>query len=146
MVNTTISYHDGIMTWKNFPHYWPVNILAYHDGVMTWKNFPHYLPFVRGINQWLVDFPHKGSSDVFFLVGQKFLTNSWVASDLRCHDVHVIYQDLSAKTGLFQYEDALPMYGDFQYKDKTVIRLPYHYVGSSFTGKTVLYWEGAPGI
>ena len=28
--------------------------------VMTWKRFPPYCPFIRGINQSLVDSPHKG--------------------------------------------------------------------------------------
>ena len=31
-----------------------------HDGVMTWKHFPNYWPFVWGIHQWRVDSPHIG--------------------------------------------------------------------------------------
>ena len=35
------------------------NYLRIHDDVIKWKHFPRYWPFVRGIHQWLVDFPHK---------------------------------------------------------------------------------------
>ena len=35
--------------------------VKFHDEVMTWECFPHYWPFVRGIHQSLVDCPHKGS-------------------------------------------------------------------------------------
>ena len=41
-----------------------------------------------------------------------------------------------------QYKDGLSRYGDFHYKDKTVVRLSYLYNGNSYTGKTAfVYWD-----
>ena len=31
-----------------------------HGDVIKWKHFPRYWPFVRGIQRWLVNSPHKG--------------------------------------------------------------------------------------
>ena len=36
-------------------HYWD-----YHDDVIKWKHFPHYWPFVLGIHWSPVNSPHKG--------------------------------------------------------------------------------------
>ena len=42
----------------------------HYDDVIKWKHFPRYWPFVRGIDRWSVDSPHKGpvrrSFDAFF--------------------------------------------------------------------------------
>ena len=32
----------------------------FHDNVIKWKHFPRYWPFVQGIHQWPMNFPHKG--------------------------------------------------------------------------------------
>ena len=32
----------------------------YHDDIIKWKHFPHYWPFVRGIHRSPVNSPHKG--------------------------------------------------------------------------------------
>ena len=32
----------------------------WHDDVIKWKHFPHYWPFVRGIHRSPVNSPHKG--------------------------------------------------------------------------------------
>ena len=41
-----------------------------------------------------------------------------------------------------QYKDGLSRYGDFHYKDKTVLRPSYLYDGNPYTGKTIyLYWD-----
>ena len=41
-----------------------------------------------------------------------------------------------------QYKDCLSRYGDFHYKDKTVVRPSYFYNGNSYTGKKIsLYWD-----
>ena len=37
---------------------------------------------------------------------------------------------------LFQYKDRLSSYGDFHYKDKTVVRPSYLYYGNAYTGKS----------
>ena len=43
---------------------------------------------------------------------------------------------------LFQYKDGLSRYGDFHYKDKTVMRPYYLYNGNTYIGKMVsLYWD-----
>ena len=40
-------------------------------------------------------------------------------------------------------KDSLPRYGDFHYKNKTILKPSYIYNGNSFTGKTTfLYWDG----
>ena len=44
---------------------------------------------------------------------------------------------------LSEYKDGLSEYGDFHYKDETVVRLSYLYNGNSYTGKAeILYWDG----
>ena len=57
------------------------------------EHFPCYWPFVRGIHQSPVDFPHKGQwrrASMFSLIGAS--TNSWAnnwdAGHLRCHCTH----------------------------------------------------------
>ena len=68
-------------------------VTAFHDDVVKWKHFPHHWPFVRGIQQWPVDSPHKGQ----WCGALKFsLICAWTngcaknqdASDLRCHRAH----------------------------------------------------------
>ena len=34
--------------------------LRFHDDVIRWKQFPHYYLFLRGIHRSPVNFPHKG--------------------------------------------------------------------------------------
>ena len=61
---------------------------------------------------------------------------------IRCN---ISYSSCSPATtwGLSSYEDHLSRYGDFHYKNKTVMRLCYLYNGNSFTGKTTsFYWDG----
>ena len=65
----------------------------FHDVVVKWKHFPHYWPFVRGIHQSLVNSPHKGQWQgtlMFFFI--YYWTKSWVnnryADDLRHHHTH----------------------------------------------------------
>ena len=45
------TYHSYVMS--------PVGH-GFHDEVMVWEGFPHYWPFVRRIHQLLVDSHHKG--------------------------------------------------------------------------------------
>ena len=54
-------------------------IWAYHDDIIEWKHFPHYWPFVRGTHRSPVDSPHKGQwhgALMFSLIWA--WTNSWV--------------------------------------------------------------------
>ena len=66
----------------------------YHDGMMQWKWFLHYWPCQRGIHQSLVDSTHKCQwwRALFSLLLAS--TNCWtinhVAIDFRCHDAYVI--------------------------------------------------------
>ena len=46
------------MPWKFWVEHWLL-CLFHHDEVMTWKQFPHYWPFVRRINHGAVDSPCK---------------------------------------------------------------------------------------
>ena len=61
-----------------------------HDDVIRWKHFPRYCPFVRGIRQSPVNFPHKGQwrgSLMFSLICAWI--NAWInnreAGDLTRH-------------------------------------------------------------
>ena len=65
----------------------------YHDDILKWKYFLHYWPFVRGIHQSLVDSPHKFQrcrALIFSLICA--WTNGWVntgdAGDLRCYHAY----------------------------------------------------------
>ena len=44
--------------WKTFMK-WPLFHFG-HGDVITWKQFPRYWPIVRGIQQWPVNSPHNG--------------------------------------------------------------------------------------
>ena len=66
---------------------------AHPDDVIKWNHFPRYWPFVRGIDRWLVNFPHKGQwrgALMFSLIWA--FNNSWVNNgypgDLGGHDAH----------------------------------------------------------
>ena len=65
----------------------------YHDDVIKWKHFPHYWPSVRAIHWSLVDSPRKGQwrgALLFSLISA--WKNGWAnnldAGDLRCHYTH----------------------------------------------------------
>ena len=66
---------------------------VYHDDVIKWKHFPHYWPFVRGIHRSPVNSPHKDQwrgALVFSLICTRI--NGWVnngeAGDLRRKRAH----------------------------------------------------------
>ena len=65
----------------------------YHDDVINWKHFSHYWPFVQGIHRSPVNSPHKGQwhgALMFYLI--RAWINGWVnnrkAGDLICHRAH----------------------------------------------------------
>ena len=67
--------------------------MAMHNDVIEWKYFPRYWPFVRGIQRWPVNSPHKGQwlrALMFSLICTWI--NGWVnnpeAGDLRRHQAH----------------------------------------------------------
>ena len=81
----TISNHNKV---KHF-----TKIYQFHDNVIKWKYFPHYWPFVRGIHRSMVNSPHKGQwrrALMFSLICSWI--HGWVnnpeAGDLRCHCAH----------------------------------------------------------
>ena len=66
------------------------NEISWHDDVIKWKHFPRYWPFVRGIQRFPVNSPHKGQwrgALMFSLIC--VWINAWVnnreAGDLRRH-------------------------------------------------------------
>ena len=75
---------------------WYLRVLVYrhdHDDVIKWKHFPRYWPFVRGIHQSPVNYPHKGQwrrALMFSLICTRI--NGWVnngeAGDLRRYRGH----------------------------------------------------------
>ena len=67
--------------------------ILWHDDVIKWKHFPHYWPFMRGIHRSPVNSPHKGQwrgALMFSLICTRI--NGWVnngeAGDLRRHRTH----------------------------------------------------------
>ena len=68
-------------------------VTFYHDDVIKWKHFPHYWPFVRGIHRSPVNSPQKGQwrgALKFSLICARI--NGWVnnreAGDPRRHQAH----------------------------------------------------------
>ena len=65
----------------------------YHDDVIKWKHFPHYWPFVRGIHRSQVNSPHKGQwrGVLMFSLVLAWI-NGWVknreSGDLRRHQAN----------------------------------------------------------
>ena len=67
--------------------------LVWHDGVIKWKHFLHYWPFVWGIHRSPVNSPHKGQwrgALMFSLIctWPNGWVNNWDAGDLRHHGAH----------------------------------------------------------
>ena len=65
----------------------------YHDDVIKWKHFPHYWPFVRGIYWSPMNSPHKGQwrgTLMFSLICAWIngCVNNREAGNLRCHHAH----------------------------------------------------------
>ena len=72
---------------------WTITEVVCHDGVLEWKHFPRYWPFVRGIQQWPMNSPHKGQwrgALMFSLITA--WTKGWInnrdADNLRRHHIH----------------------------------------------------------
>ena len=79
-------------SWKHFTRTCDKNEL-WHEDVIKWKHFPHYWPFVREIHRSPVNFPHKGQwrgALMFALIC--VWINGWVnnreAGDLRRYRAH----------------------------------------------------------
>ena len=79
--------------WEIFRELGWLERQVFHDDVIKWKHFPHYWPFVRGIHRWQVNSPHKGQwrgALMFSLICAWI--NGWVnnheAGDLRCRRAH----------------------------------------------------------
>ena len=71
--------------------YW--SLKSYHDDVIKWKYFLHYWPFVRGIYQSPVNSPHKGQWRGALMLSLICVwINAWVndreAGASRCHHAH----------------------------------------------------------
>ena len=90
IVSTFGPANHNTMTWR--PCLYPTDspTTTIHDDVTKWKHFPRYWPFMRGIHQSPVNFPHKGQrrgSLMFSLICAWM--NGWVnageAGDLRRH-------------------------------------------------------------
>ena len=64
-----------------------------HDDVIKWKHFPRYWPYVRGIQRWPVNSPHKGQWRLALMLSLICAwINGWVnnleAGDLRRNRTH----------------------------------------------------------
>ena len=82
----------GNVTWTSWRLKSSVGWL-FHDDVIKWRNFPHYWPIVQGIHQSPVNYPQKGhwgGALMFSLICAWI--NAWVnnceAGDLRLHRTH----------------------------------------------------------
>ena len=68
-----------------------------HDDVIKWEHLPRNWPFVRGINWWPVDSPHKGQwcgALMFPLICA--WTNSWANNHCAHYGVTVMVVPISA--------------------------------------------------
>ena len=71
--------------------FWIIVQMSWHDDVIKWKHFPHYWPFVRGIpgHRWI---PHTKASDAelwcFDLRLNKWLSKQSGGWNLRRHHAH----------------------------------------------------------
>ena len=57
-----VPYHNSVIRlyYQNMKVFlWKI-VAIFHDDVIKWKHFPHYWPFVRGIHRSPVNSPHKG--------------------------------------------------------------------------------------
>ena len=88
-------FDDVIMSMRVFKSLWNWArcTVDRHDDVIKWKHFPRYWPFVRGIHQSPVNYPHKGQwpgSLMFYLICAWI--NGWLnnreAGELRRHRAH----------------------------------------------------------
>ena len=86
---------NGTVYWRKTAYDTKARCECYflHDDVIKWKHFPRYWPFVRGIHQSPVNYPHKDQwrgALMFSLIC--VWINSWVnnreAGDLRRHRAH----------------------------------------------------------
>ena len=83
-----------VRKWSNIPILSRIaSLCCGYDDVIKWKHFPRYWPFVRRIDRYPVNSPHKGQWRValmFSLIGARI--NNWVnnreAGDLRRHCIH----------------------------------------------------------
>ena len=70
---------------------WLWHVSGTHDDDIKWKHFPCHWPFVKGIQRWPVDPPHKGQWRGA-LIFDSTLTNGWInnrdAGDLKHHCTH----------------------------------------------------------
>ena len=78
---------------RSYHHHETGQYYFMHDDIMKWKPFPHNWPFVRGIHQSLVNFPHKGQwcgALMFPLICAwiKVWVNTGEAGNLRSHHTH----------------------------------------------------------
>ena len=83
-MNASLPLGDGPITDQRWP---------YHDDLINWKHFPHYWPFVTGIHRSPVDSPHKGQwrrALMFFVICA--WANGWAnkrgAGDMKRHHAH----------------------------------------------------------
>ena len=58
---STCLFHNFqfFLSFMCFSYFTLFNYMYYHDDVIKWKHFPHYWPFVRGIHWSPVNSPHK---------------------------------------------------------------------------------------
>ena len=88
--------HPGDSYWNYYTGIISIHLNycnLFHDDVIKWKHFPRCWPFVRGIQRFPVNSPHKDQwrgALMFSLICTWI--NDWVknreAGDLRCYHVH----------------------------------------------------------
>ena len=73
-----------------------IQVFLFYIDIIPWKQFPDYSPFVRGIHQSPVDFATEGPVMQILNVSinvslYKLIDNNWVAGDLRCPAVQLMW-------------------------------------------------------
>ena len=115
---------------------------GYHEDVVSWKRFPHYWPFVRGIHRWPVNSPRKGPVmrivDAYFVViVENFWTNHRVVGNTMKNNMSLdIHVQTNASltcwlTGLLH--QCPPKVWDFFYRSCSMHRYNWNYVYKIYT-------------
>ena len=113
---------------------------VWHDDVITWKHFPHYWPFVRGFHRSPVNSPHKGQwlgALLFSLICARI--NGWVnnggAGDLRRYRTY--YDVIVMGNGISVIALSVPGKDILLFK-RIITHRPFYIINKTYLG----HWVG----
>ena len=123
----------------------------FHDDVMIWKLFSHYWPLCEANPPITGGFRLKGQwcGDLItssLLARRSFWINGRVVGDMGCHVWQTViyffaHDSFNRTRGWFNIKMPSYQYRKSHCGDKTILRPSYLHSGISYTGKMVsLYW------